>query len=66
MIMSYYDHFLDLSTTWCYNKFQYNKPRSLLLAKELKGKNVLQHSMQNDIHHSFDDICNLNNQDCYI
>ena len=33
----------------------------LSLDKELKGKIVLQHSIQYRIHRSFEDTCNLNN-----
>ena len=58
MIMSYYDHFLDLSNELLLSVFVQQERKILLLNKELKGKIVLQHSMQ---YQDFEDTCSLNN-----
>ena len=46
MIMSYHDHFLDLPTVMLLSILVQQARKFLLLDKELKGKIMLQHSMQ--------------------
>ena len=62
MIMSYYDHFLHLSTVCCYYQYWNNKPgKFCYLIRIWKEKLCCNILCNTRIHHSFVDICNLNN-----
>ena len=67
MIMSYYDHFLNFSTVWCYYQCSYNNPGSFCyLLRSWKETLCCKILCNTTIHHSFEDTCNVNKKDCYI